>query len=77
MIKLSRWMTYRQLKIHGVSIGKIYVYEFNSLHDVKEKNIDTWKSFSAEKCVKMIDSIPRRLEAIIRKQGQRITKRDC
>ncbi len=58
-------------------IRDVSSYEFNSLHDVKEKNIDIWKSFSAEKCVKMIDSIPRRLEAIIRKQGQRITKRDC
>jgi hypothetical protein len=51
-------------------------YEFNSLHDVKEKIIDIWETFSEEKCVKMIDSIPRRLEAIIRKQDQHITKRD-
>ena len=50
-------------------------YEFNSLHDVREKLMDIWKNFSEEKCVKMIDSIPKRLETIIRKQGQRITKR--
>ncbi len=51
-------------------------YEFNSLHDVKEKIIDIWENFSEENCVKMIDSIPKRLETIIRKQGQRITKHD-
>ena len=51
-------------------------YEFNSLYDVKQKIIDIWKNFSEERCVKMIDSIPKRLKAIIRKQGQRITKRD-
>ncbi|CAF1331480.1 unnamed protein product [Rotaria sordida] len=51
-------------------------YEFNSLHDVKQRIIDIWKNFCEEKCVKMIDSISKRLKAVVRKQGQRITKRD-
>jgi hypothetical protein len=57
-------------------IRDVSSYDFNSLHDVKEKIIDIWETFSEEKCVKMIDSISRRLEAIIRKQDQHITKRD-
>ena len=51
-------------------------YEFNSLHDVKQKIIDIWESFSEEKCMKMINSIPKRLKAIVRRRGQRITKSD-
>ena len=51
-------------------------YEFNSLRDVKQKIIDIWESFDEEKCMKMINSIPKRLKAIVRKQGQRITKGD-
>jgi hypothetical protein len=51
-------------------------YQFSSLDDVKEKIIDIWESFDEEQCTKMIDSIPKRLKAIVRKQGQRITKSD-
>jgi len=51
-------------------------YEFNSLYDVKEKIIDIWENFSQEKCLRMIDSIPKRLTAIVQKEGQRITKHD-
>lgn len=51
-------------------------YEFHSLHDVKQAIIDIWENFSVEKCEKMIDSIPKRLNAIVRKQGERITKSD-
>jgi hypothetical protein len=51
-------------------------YEFNSLNDVKEKIIDIWENFSQEKCQRMIDSIPKRLTAIVQKEGQRITKHD-
>ena len=51
-------------------------YEFNSLDDVKQKIIDIWESFSEEKCMKMINSIPKRLKAIVRRRCQRITKSD-
>ena len=69
-------MTYSQLKTHGVLFGKIYVNMNLIQYIMSKKNIDTWKSFTEEKCVKMIDSVPRRLEAIIRKKRQCIMKRD-
>ncbi len=77
MIKLSRWMTYGPLKTYGASFGKICV-NMNFIHYMmsNKKIIDIWKNFSEEQCVKMIDSIPKGLRAIVRKQGQRITKRD-
>jgi hypothetical protein len=61
------WSTIRQ---------ELSKYEFNSLDDVKQKIIGIWENFSEEKCMKMINSIPKRLKAIVRRQGQRITKSD-
>ena len=46
------------------------------LHDVKEEIIDIKEGFSGENWVKMVHSISRRLEAIIRKQDQPIRKRE-
>ncbi len=44
---------------------ELSTYEFNSLDDVKQKIIDIWESFSEEKCMKLINSITKRLKAIV------------
>ncbi|CAF1624735.1 unnamed protein product [Rotaria sp. Silwood1] len=51
-------------------------YVFNSFQDVKQKIVDIWQNFSQAKCEKMMNSIPKRLKAIVQKQGQRISRFD-
>ena len=51
-------------------------YQLDSSDDMKQKMIGTRENFSEEKCMKMIESIQKRVKAIARRRTQRITEFD-
>jgi hypothetical protein len=50
--------------------------DYQDLNQVKNEIKKIWKNFDINLCAKMMSSIPRRLEAVIKNQGRRILKGD-
>ena len=50
--------------------------EFHSVEDMKQYLRKIWVEIDAEICDKMMQSIPKRLGAVIRNKGEQITKYD-
>jgi hypothetical protein len=55
---------------------KLMKKDYEDLNQVKKEIKKIWKNFYISLCAKMILSIPRRLEAVIKNQGRRILKSD-
>ncbi|CAF3430710.1 unnamed protein product [Rotaria sp. Silwood1] len=50
--------------------------DYQDLFQVKAEIVKIWKNFDINLCAKMMSSIPKRLQAVIKKKGGRILKID-
>lgn len=48
---------------------KLSIFRYKSKEDFKEKIFDEWNKISAEQCKKLVDSMPKRVRAVIKAKG--------
>jgi len=56
---------------------KLSLEEIENLPMLKNKVIDIWRTITPQMCLKLINSIPRRLQCLITKGGYTINKQGC
>ena len=64
--------------VWGIIKAKIDQTETNNLNHMKKKIKSVWKEIDSDKdlCRRLMSSIPKRLAAVVQKQGSQITKDD-